>query len=80
MIFVIKAPHWTSPSSARALLPNDIIVVHFGIIPRSRAALEIARHRLEMAEQRTLLEPDPGHDAMEADMMLRTFRDGRKQM
>lgn len=27
------------------------------------AALEIVRHRLEMAEQRTLLEQDPGNDA-----------------
>ena len=45
----------------------------------SDAALKVVRHRLEMAEQRTLLEQDPGNDAMKADVMARTFRQWRER-
>jgi hypothetical protein len=37
-------------------------------------------HRLEMTEQCPLLKQNPGHDAVIARVMARTFRDGRKRM
>src|SRR5262249_62250975 len=64
---------WCSSSSMVASLP-----LMLGLA-RANATLEIVRHRLEMAEQRTLLEQDPGNDAMKADVMARTFRQWRER-
>src|SRR5262245_29578111 len=64
---------WCSGSSMVASLPLVLGLA------RADAALEIAPHRLEMAEQRRLLEQDPGNDAMKADVMTRTFRQWRER-
>src|SRR5262249_24177257 len=64
---------WRSSSSMVTSLPLSCRLAN------ADAALEIARHRLEMAEQRTLLEQDPGNDAMKADVMARTFRQWRER-
>src|SRR5215472_11817213 len=64
---------WCSSSSMVASLPLP------SRLANADAALEIVRHRLEMVEQRTLLEQDPGNDAMKADVMARTFRQWRER-
>ena len=45
-------------------------------LARADAAIEIARQRLKMAEQRTLLEQDLSNDAMKAEVMLWRFGNG----
>jgi hypothetical protein len=59
---------WCSSLSMVASLPLPFRLAN------ANAALEIVRHRLEMAEQCTLLEQDPGNDGLKADVMARTFR------
>src|SRR5262249_10017076 len=64
---------WCSSSSMMASLP-----LMLGLA-RADAAIEIARQRLEMAEQRTLLEQDLSNDAMKADGMLWPLRQCRER-
>jgi len=48
-------------------------------LARADAAIEIARQRLKMAEQRTLLEQDLSNDAMKAGVMLWPLRQWRER-
>src|SRR5262245_34812381 len=64
---------WCSSSSIVASLPLPFRLAN------ADAALEIVRHRPEMVKQRTLLEKDPGNDAMKADVVARPSRQWRER-
>ena len=63
-------------------MPRNALVASLPLmlgLARADAAIEIARQRLKMAEQRTLLEQDLSNDAMKAGVMLWPLRQWRER-
>ena len=69
----------TDAATVDALL-DDLVVTHFGIIPRRRLPLEVVSDGAEMTYKPAFQNPDLNSDPMEADVMARTLRNGPKRL